>query len=213
MRDDDAKLRLYLAHRTALVEYATPIVGDRMRAEDVVQGEEFLLSKPLADPKNGCPAPSRGAGHQDICPASGSGGVKIKWGRGAPAGEKSDPLIRLKTERVASDRSKEGAIELQRGSVLTGLSVFVRLVAAIGGGYAVAAGLAALAAVALPAARLMPRSEAVVLASMLAFLVYLALLIWAFADRRLIRLCLVLAGAGIASWGGAWGLLRLTAGG
>lgn len=96
---------------------------------------------------------------------------------------------------------------------MTGLSVLVRLVAAIGGGYAVAAGLAALAAVALPAAGLMVRSEAVVLASMLAFLVYLALLIWAFADRRLARLCFVMVGAGIASWGGAWGLLRLTAGG
>lgn len=95
----------------------------------------------------------------------------------------------------------------------TGFSVLVRLVAAIGGGYAVAAGLAALAAVALPAAGLMVRSEAVVLASMLAFLVYLALLIWAFADRRLARLCLVMVLAGIASWGSAWGLLRLTAGG
>lgn len=37
MQNDDAKLRLYLAHRAALVEYAAPIVGDRHRAEDVVQ--------------------------------------------------------------------------------------------------------------------------------------------------------------------------------
>ncbi len=96
---------------------------------------------------------------------------------------------------------------------MTRLSVLVRLVAAIGGGYAVAAGLAALAAVALSTGGLMARSEAVVLASMLAFLVYLALLIWAFADRRLARLCLMLTAAGIVSWGGAWGLLRLTAGG
>jgi hypothetical protein len=59
---------------------------------------------------------------------------------------------------------------------MTGLSVLVRMVAAIGGGYAVATSPAALAAVALPAAKLMPRSEAIVLASMLAFLVYLALL-------------------------------------
>ena len=94
----------------------------------------------------------------------------------------------------------------------TGLSILVRLVAAVGGGYAVAAGLAALAAGALPAAGLMVRSEAAVLASMLGFLVYLALLIWAFADRRLARLCLVMAAAGIATWGGAWGLLRLAAG-
>lgn len=96
---------------------------------------------------------------------------------------------------------------------MTRLSVLVRLVAAIGGGYAVAAGLAALAAAALSTGGVMARSEAVVLASMLAFLVYLALLIWAFADRRLARLCLMLTAAGIVSWGGAWGLLRLTAGG
>ncbi|TBV08664.1 sigma-70 family RNA polymerase sigma factor [Phytopseudomonas dryadis] len=31
------KLELYLAHRAALVDYATPIVGCRARAEDVVQ--------------------------------------------------------------------------------------------------------------------------------------------------------------------------------
>lgn len=94
----------------------------------------------------------------------------------------------------------------------TGLSILLRVVVAVGGGYAVAAGLAALAAVILPAAGLMVRSEAVVLASMLAFLMYLALLIWAFADPRPARLCLVMGAAGIASWGGAWGLLRLTAG-
>ena len=78
--------------------------------------------------------------------------------------------------------------------VKTGLSILLRLVVAVGGGYAVAAGLAALAAVALPAAGLMVRSEAVV-------------------DRRLARLCLVMASAGIASWGGAWGLSRLAVGG
>lgn len=101
---------------------------------------------------------------------------------------------------------------MKRKSVITGLSIFVRLVAAIGGGYAVAAGFSALLAVALVVARLMPRSEAVVLASMLAFLVYLALLVWAFTVRRLDRLCLVLALAGLGSWGSAWGLMRLAAG-
>lgn len=45
LQDDNAKLSLYLAHRTALVEYATPIVGDRMRAEDVVQ-EAYLRFVP-----------------------------------------------------------------------------------------------------------------------------------------------------------------------
>lgn len=95
---------------------------------------------------------------------------------------------------------------------MQGVSVAVRLVAAIGGGYAVAAGLAALAAVVLPAAAVLPRSEAVVLSSMLAFLVYLALLIWGFAEQRLARLCVIFASAALVSWGGAWGLVRLTAG-
>ena len=98
---------------------------------------------------------------------------------------------------------------MQNPLATQGFAVTVRIVAAVGGGYAVASGLAALAAVGLPAAQLMPRSEAVVLASMLAFLVYLVLLIWAFADRRLGRLCLALAIVGVASWGGALALVRL----
>ena len=93
------------------------------------------------------------------------------------------------------------------------IPLILRLVAAIGGGYAVAAGLAALAALALPAVTTLPRSEAVVLASMLAFLVYLALLIWAFAEPRLSRLCLILAVVGMASWGAAFGFVHLATGG
>jgi len=89
----------------------------------------------------------------------------------------------------------------------------VRLVAAIGGGYGVSAGFAALTALALPAATSMPRGEAVVLGSMLAFLVYLGLLIWAFAEPRLVRLCIILAIAGAVCWGGALGLARLASGG
>lgn len=42
---DSAKLSLFLAHRAALVDYATPIVGDRMRAEDVVQ-EAYIRFMP-----------------------------------------------------------------------------------------------------------------------------------------------------------------------
>lgn len=87
--------------------------------------------------------------------------------------------------------------------------IILRLIAVIGGGYAVSAGLAAFAAVGLPMATALPRSEAVVLASMLAFLVYLALLIWGFAERRLGRLYAVLAVTAAASWGGALGLARL----
>jgi RNA polymerase sigma factor (sigma-70 family) len=42
---DDARLRLYLSHRAALIDYATPLVGDRGRAEDVVQ-DAFLKFVP-----------------------------------------------------------------------------------------------------------------------------------------------------------------------
>lgn len=41
MKAAEARLRLYLAHRGALVEYATPIVGSRAQAEDVVQEAYF----------------------------------------------------------------------------------------------------------------------------------------------------------------------------
>lgn len=91
--------------------------------------------------------------------------------------------------------------------------IVLRLLAAIGGGYAVASGLAALTAVILFVTGGLPRSEAVILASMLAFLFYLALLLWAFAERSLLRLCSMLAVAGVVSWGATIGLMRLVGGG
>lgn len=42
---NDSKTRLFIVHRAALVDYATPIVGDRARAEDVVQ-EAFIRFVP-----------------------------------------------------------------------------------------------------------------------------------------------------------------------
>ena len=89
---------------------------------------------------------------------------------------------------------------LQRAGARKAIPIIVRLVAAIGGGYAVSAGLAALAARVLPVTTAMPAREAVVLVSMLAFLVYLGLLIWGFAEPSLVRLCLILAAVGIVSW-------------
>lgn len=61
--------------------------------------------------------------------------------------------------------------------VVRGASIVGRLLLAVDGGYGVSAGLVAPATVALPAITALPRSEPVVLASMLAFLVYLAILI------------------------------------
>jgi hypothetical protein len=102
---------------------------------------------------------------------------------------------------------------LQRAGARKAIPIIVRLVAAIGGAYAVTAGLAALAARALPVTTAMLPREAIVLASMVAFLVYLGLLIWGFAEPSLTRLCLILATVGIVSWGGALGLVRLASGG
>ena len=48
---------------------------------------------------------------------------------------------------------------------------------------------------------------------MLAFLVYLSLLIWAFAEPRLARLCVIFVVAGIASWAATWAIMRLGPGG
>ena len=82
------------------------------------------------------------------------------------------------------------------------LAVLQRVLLAVIGGYLLAAGLSALAAEAL--ARVLAPSEAVVLMAMLAFLTYLALLIWAFAERRLLRVLLVLGVGGPLAFAGQW---------
>jgi RNA polymerase sigma factor (sigma-70 family) len=62
VQDNDAKLKVYLRHRAALVEYAMPIVGDRMRAEDVVQ-EAYLRFAPPSDTVSAMPAIERPAAY------------------------------------------------------------------------------------------------------------------------------------------------------
>jgi DNA-directed RNA polymerase specialized sigma24 family protein len=37
MKDGEARHGIYLAHRSALIDYATPILGSREAAEDIVQ--------------------------------------------------------------------------------------------------------------------------------------------------------------------------------
>lgn len=44
MKHNKGKLDLYLAHRSALVDYARPIVGCRARAEDIVQDAYLQFS-------------------------------------------------------------------------------------------------------------------------------------------------------------------------
>ena len=79
------------------------------------------------------------------------------------------------------------------------LDVALRVVGAVFGGYALTA-LAVATASAVLARLGMTRSEAVVLAAMLGFVLYLVLLLWAFSVKSTARLWLVLA-AGMAAMG------------
>jgi len=72
-----------------------------------------------------------------------------------------------------------------------GLHIAQRIALAVVGGYVLSAEAAAWAALGLRP--WLGAAEAVVLTAMLAFVVYLVLLLWAFAERRLLRLWLVLA--------------------
>ncbi|HSV54373.1 MAG TPA: iron uptake protein [Burkholderiaceae bacterium] len=82
-------------------------------------------------------------------------------------------------------------------------AIALRIAAALPGGYAFTAALVALLSVALPLAGL-ARSEAVVLAAMLGFVLYLPLLLWAFSVRSLARLWAVLASGTVLALGLAW---------
>ena len=73
----------------------------------------------------------------------------------------------------------------------TKLAVFVRILAAIFGGYALSSLGAQLLALGLAQLGML-RGEAVVLSAMLAFVLYLVILLWAFAARSLWRIVLVL---------------------
>ena len=79
--------------------------------------------------------------------------------------------------------------------VQRGLHAALRVLGAVGGGYALSA-LGVAAGAALLARAGMPPSEAVALAAMLGFIAYLLVLLWAFSVPSLARLWLVLGGAG-----------------
>lgn len=89
------------------------------------------------------------------------------------------------------------------------INIPARIVLVMVGGYAASAGIVAAFSVTLPFTGL-PRSEGVALPSMLGFIVYLLLLLWGFAEPRLIRLAAIQAllaagGFGLASLIGAGG--------
>lgn len=67
----------------------------------------------------------------------------------------------------------------------------LRIFLAIPGGYLLSAGSVALAAVLL--SHLMPRSDAFALSAMSGFVLNLVVLIWAFSDRSLLRVLVVIS--------------------
>lgn len=86
------------------------------------------------------------------------------------------------------------------------MAMALRVLGAVGGGYALTALTVATAAAVL--ARLgMVRSEAVVLSAMLGFIGYLVLLLWAFSVTSTARLWLALA-VGAAAMGAVLQLVR-----
>ncbi|WP_219920142.1 hypothetical protein [Pseudomonas sp. Q2-TVG4-2] len=84
-------------------------------------------------------------------------------------------------------------------------AVAVRVLAAVVGGYACTVALAGSGAQLLALLGGMARSDAVILAAMLGFLLYLVLLLWSFAERKLWKiwawlLAGTLFGMGLQYW-------------
>jgi hypothetical protein len=80
------------------------------------------------------------------------------------------------------------------------LHVTARIVVGVFGAYAFSASLVALMSVALPRLSTMPRSEAVLLASMLGFVIYLIAVICVFAASRLWLVCTLFATSAVGSY-------------
>lgn len=77
--------------------------------------------------------------------------------------------------------------------------ITARVLAAVIGTYAVTAGATALIAVLMVFATGASRSDALIGASMIGYLLFAVLMLWCFAERRLARVWLILAGVAIAT--------------
>lgn len=104
-----------------------------------------------------------------------------------------EPIQKLKPMSVAGWIAALVPPPLRRAAARPWVRIVLRLIAALPGGYAFTAALVALLAAALPLLGL-ARSEAVVSAAMLGFVLYLLVLLWAFSVRSLAWLWAVLAG-------------------
>lgn len=90
-------------------------------------------------------------------------------------------------------------------------AIIARAVVAVLGGYALSAGLSAALAVTLPLVSSLPKSESVLLASMLGFVIYLLVLLWVLVERRVVLVLAVLGGGALLSSGVAYWLSPLLA--
>lgn len=88
--------------------------------------------------------------------------------------------------------------------VMRALPVALRVIAAVAGGFGFTTAIVGLAAVVLPLVFGMARGEAVLLSTMLGFLLYLTVLLWAFAEQQAWRVWTVFLVGGA----GAFGLSR-----
>jgi len=112
-----------------------------------------------------------------------------------------EPLQKLKPMAVAGWIAAFGMPPpLRRAAAHPWVRVVLRLTAALPGGYTFTAAVVALLAAVLPLLSL-ARSEAVVSAAMLGFVLYLLVLLWAFSVRSLVRLWAVLAGGTALAFG------------
>lgn len=89
------------------------------------------------------------------------------------------------------------------------LAVTSRVVAVVGLGYAATVGLVTLLSVVLVLLFGMVRSEAIMLLSMIGFLGFAGIIIWGFAESRLVRIWAILSGVAIISHGAALALAPL----
>lgn len=85
-----------------------------------------------------------------------------------------------------------------------GWRIAARALAAVVGAYAVTAGAAALIGVSLVAGAGLGRSDALIVGSVLGYLLFAFLMLWCFAERRLMRVWIILVAAAAVTHGAAW---------
>jgi hypothetical protein len=90
-----------------------------------------------------------------------------------------------------------------------GLAIASRVIAAIFAGYAAMVGLVTLFALVLILSLGVKRDEAITLMNMIGYVMWAGFIIWAFAERRLVRVWAVLAGVAILSHALAFALVPL----